>query len=89
MLSIHLTLPHGTEDARGPACRAIELQQCRSVASPPPGAVNQTGPVVLVGGMVMDVQAYPSGPADVQRGGSVPGRVTQSPGEWLAPEGRQ
>lgn len=30
------------------------------------------------------LQAHPSGPADVQRGGSVPGRVTQSPGVLLA-----
>lgn len=26
------------------------------------------------------LQAHPTGPADVQRGGSVPGRVSQSPG---------
>lgn len=44
------------------------------------GAGDQHGCVVLVGGMVMDLQAWPSGAADVQHGGSVPGRVRQSAG---------
>ncbi|EFN56299.1 hypothetical protein CHLNCDRAFT_144692 [Chlorella variabilis] len=51
-------------------------QPCRAAPSPPPPGA----PVVVVGGMVMDLQARPSGPTDVQRGGSVPGRVTQSAG---------
>ena len=36
--------------------------------------------MVIVGGMVMDVQAHPTGPADVSRGGSVPGKIAQSAG---------
>ena len=35
------------------------------------------------------VQAHPSGPMDVQRGGSVPGRVTQSAGELRCTERRR
>ncbi|GAB4817082.1 hypothetical protein N2152v2_004128 [Parachlorella kessleri] len=35
---------------------------------------------VLVGGMVLDLQACPSTDSDVRRGGSVPGHVTQAPG---------
>ena len=40
---------------------------------------------VVIGGMVMDFQAHPTGPSDIQRGGSVPGSITQSPGERPAP----
>ncbi|KAL4857825.1 hypothetical protein ACK3TF_002234 [Chlorella vulgaris] len=46
-------------------------------ASPPaPGCCSP----VLIGGMVMDLQARPAGPSDVHRGGSVPGSVVQSAG---------
>ncbi|BDA42876.1 probable pseudouridine kinase at N-terminal half [Coccomyxa sp. Obi] len=39
-----------------------------------------TGNPVLIGGIVMDVQAKPNSDADVTRGGSVPGKVQQTPG---------
>ncbi|KAK9821751.1 hypothetical protein WJX81_002966 [Elliptochloris bilobata] len=38
------------------------------------------GAPVLIGGVVLDVQAQAAGPGDVQRGGSVPGSVRQTPG---------
>lgn len=37
-------------------------------------------PPVVIGGMVLDIQAQPSTSADVRMGGSVPGTVTQTSG---------
>ncbi|KAL4448643.1 hypothetical protein ABPG75_005862 [Micractinium tetrahymenae] len=58
----------------------LEQRRCAAGGAAAAAAAAGAGPVVLIGGMVMDLQAHPSGIADVQRGGSVPGRVTQSAG---------
>ncbi|KAI3426112.1 hypothetical protein D9Q98_008491 [Chlorella vulgaris] len=55
----------------------LQQEPCSAPALPPPPAC---GSLVLIGGMVMDLQAHPAGPSDVHRGGSVPGSVVQSAG---------
>eukprot|EP00887_Chlorella_sp_A99_P004169 scaffold23.g4169.t1 len=71
VLQAHLVVAHDVLQS-AEAGGAWARSPCR--AAPPPARV------VLVGAMVMDLQAVPTGAADVMSGGSVPGRVTQSPG---------
>ncbi|PSC67542.1 pseudouridine kinase isoform X1 [Micractinium conductrix] len=81
VLQLHLRSTPAEPDVDSDAVRSGQLGRhaCRAAAAAGP-ARPASGPPVLVGGMVMDLQAHPSGPMDVQRGGSVPGRVTQSAG---------
>lgn len=67
LLQRHLTAASDPPDA------TLFTSNCRAAAPPSP-------PMVIIGGMVMDVQAHPTGPADVSRGGSVPGSIAQSAG---------
>lgn len=39
-------------------------------------------PAVIIGAVVVDVQAVPTGPTDIRKGTSVPGKVRQVAGRW-------